>query len=166
MASRRKAREFALQMLFQWEIGDHHPDHVLSTFFAERNDDPEVERFARSLFEGAVAEAPAIDQMVREQSEHWRVERMPAVDRNLLRLAIFELLRHPETPQAVVIDEALEIARKFSGENSVEFVNGILDGVRKKLPVTDSPPEQREPEGGKDSPQKPAASRSKDGCEK
>jgi transcription antitermination protein NusB len=166
MASRRKAREFALQMLFQWEMGEHRPEDVLSTFFVGRKDDPEVELFARSLFEGTVAEAPAIDQRVREQSEHWRVERMPAVDRNLLRLAIFELLRHPETPQAVVIDEALELARKFSGENSVEFVNGILDGVRKKLPVTDSQPEQPEQEAEKISPQKPAASRSKGGCEK
>ncbi len=154
MASRRKAREFALQMLFQWEIGDHRPEHVLSTFFAGRNDDPEVERFARSLFEGTVEEAVAIDQMVREQSEHWRIERMPAVDRNLLRLAIFELLRHPETPQAVVIDEALEIARKFSGEGSVEFVNGILDGVRKKLPASGSPVEPLPPTDEKTSPQK------------
>ncbi len=136
-------------MLFQWEIGDHRPEHVLSTFFAGRNDDPEVERFARSLFEGTVEDAVAIDQMVREQSEHWRIERMPAVDRNLLRLAIFELLRHPETPQAVVIDEALEIARKFSGENSVEFVNGILDGVRKKLLLANPQPEAGHPKNGK-----------------
>jgi transcription antitermination protein NusB len=148
MASRRKSREFALQMLFQWDIGDHRPDHVLSTFFAGRETDPEVMSFARSLFEGTLDEVARIDPMIREQSEHWRVERMPAVDRNLLRLAIFELLHHPETPVAVVIDEALELARKFSGENSVEFVNGVLDGVRKKLPASGSPAEPRPPEAG------------------
>ena len=153
MASRRKSREFALQMLFQWEVGDHRPEHVLSTFFAGRNDDPDVERFARSLFEGTLDELTAIDQLVREQSKNWRVERMPAVDRNLLRLAIFELLRHPETPPAVVIDEALELARKFSGEGSVEFVNGILDGVRKKLNSNGPPAEPAPPQSGKTSPQ-------------
>ncbi len=148
MASRRKGREFALQMLFQWEIGDHRPDHVLSTFFAGRETDPEVMRFARSLFEGTLEEVAKIDPMIREQSENWRVERMAAVDRNLLRLAIFELLHHPETPPAVVINEALDIARKYSGENSVEFVNGVLDAVRKKLPPSGSPAGPCPPEAG------------------
>ncbi|MGE5325771.1 MAG: transcription antitermination factor NusB [Deltaproteobacteria bacterium] len=154
MASRRKSREFALQMLFQWEVGDHRPEHVLSTFFAGRNDDPEVERFARSLFEGTLDELATIDQLIREQSQNWRVERMSAVDRNLLRLSIFELLRQTETPPAVVIDEALEIARKFSGESSVEFVNGILDGVRKKLSSNGPPAEPTQTQSAKTSPQK------------
>lgn len=152
MASRRKSREFALQMLFQWEVGDHRPDHVLSTFFAGRNDDPGVERFARSLFEGTLDELTTIDQLIREQSQNWRVERMSAVDRNLLRLSVFELLRQTETPPAVIIDEALEIARKFSGESSVEFVNGILDGVRKKLSSNVPPAEP--PQNEQTSPQK------------
>lgn len=164
MASRRKAREFALQMLFQWEIGEHRPEHVLSTFFTGRETDVEIGRFARGLFEGTIEQVAALDQMIRAQSEHWRVERMPAVDRNVLRLAVFELLHCPETPPAVVIDEALEVARKFSGENSVEFVNGILDGIRKKLLVNGSPVEPSSSEG--ETTQKPAASRSKGGCEK
>jgi N utilization substance protein B len=136
MASRRKSRELAVQMLFQWEIGGHSPDHVVSTFLRTQKLDVEVDSFARALFEGSVREIEQLDRLVGEQSEHWRPERMAAVDRNILRVALYELLRHPETPPAVVINEALEIARRFSGEKSVEFVNGVLDGVRKTLPVT------------------------------
>ncbi len=133
MASRRKSRELALQMLFQWEMGQHPPEHVIATFLKNQKLDPEVANFARALFEGTVGEIKNLDRLVREQSEHWRPERMAAVDRNLLRVALFELLHHPQTPAAVVINEALEIARRFSGENSVEFINGVLDGVRKTL---------------------------------
>ncbi len=133
MASRRKAREFALQMLFQWELGQHTPGHVISTFLGSRKIDSEVASFARSLFEGTVKEIKSLDAMVREHAEHWRLERMAAVDRNVLRLALYELLHRPETPPAVVINEALELARRFSAEGSVEFVNGVLDGIRKKL---------------------------------
>jgi N utilization substance protein B len=77
---------------------------------------------------------------VSEQAEHWRLERMAAVDRNLLRVALYELLHHQETPPAVVINEALEIARRFSGRDSVEFVNGVLDGIRKTLPAPNPTP--------------------------
>ena len=122
-------------MLFQWELGGHTPEHVISTFLQTQRLDPEVESFARALFEGAVGEVEALDRRVREHAEHWRLERMAAVDRNLLRVALYELLRHPETPPAVVINEALEIARRFSGEDSVEFVNGVLDAIRKTLPA-------------------------------
>ncbi len=133
MASRRKARELALQMLFQWEVGKHPPNHVVTTFLDAKKLDAEVERFARALFDGAVGEIAVLDRMVSEHAEHWRLDRMAAVDRNVLRVAIFELLHHPETPPAVVINEALELARRFSGEHSVEFVNGVLDAIRKKL---------------------------------
>ncbi len=133
MASRRKARELALQMLFQWEVGAHPPEHIISTFLHAQKVDADVECFARTLFEGTIGEIEHLDRLVREQSEHWRPERMAAVDRNILRVALYELLRHPETPAAVVINEALEIARRFSGADSVEFVNGVLDGVRKTL---------------------------------
>ncbi len=135
MGSRRKSRELALQMLFQWELGGHSPDHVLSTFLSAQKVDADVESFARSLFEGTVGEVKNLDRLVREQAEHWRLERMAAVDRNILRVALYELIHHPETPPAVVIDEALEIARRFSGGDSVEFVNGVLDGIRKNLPA-------------------------------
>jgi len=135
MGSRRKSRELAVQMLFQWEQGAHPPEHVVSTFLENRKLDADVGSFARALFEGTVREIEALDRLVREQSEHWRPERMAAVDRNILRVALYELLHHPETPPAVVINEALEIARRFSGAGSVEFVNGVLDGIRKTLPA-------------------------------
>lgn len=140
MASRRKARELALQMLFQWEQGGHSPQHVVSTFLRMQRVDEEVESFARALFEGTVAEIETLDRILREHSEHWRVERMPAVDRNLLRVALYELRHHSETPPAVIINEALEIARRFSDRDAVDFVNGILDAVRKTLPVTNPAP--------------------------
>ena len=138
MGSRRKARELALQMLFQWEVGDHTVEHVVSTFLASKKLDADVESFARGLFEGAVREVDALDDALRERAEHWRPERMAAVDRNVIRLALYELLHHPQTPPAVVINEALEIARRFSGKDSVEFVNGVLDGIRKTLPAARS----------------------------
>ena len=140
MASRRKARELALQMLFQWELGGHSPEHVVSTFLRSQKVDEEVESFARALFEGTVVEVEALDRLMREHSEHWRLERMAAVDRNLLRVAVYELRHHPETPPAVIINEALEIARRFSDKDAVEFVNGVLDAIRKNLPVTNPAP--------------------------
>lgn len=162
MASRRKARELALQMLFQWDVGGHSPERVVSTFLETQKLDPQVESFARSLFEGTTREVSELDRLLRERAEHWRPERMAAVDRNLLRLALHEMLHHAETSPAVVINEALEIARRFSGEPSVEFVNGVLDGVRKALPLA-------LPEAKPDSParatkapaRKPRVSRSK-----
>ena len=135
MPSRRKSREYAMQMLYQWEMGKHAPAQVSATFFVEKKVEPEVERFARELFEGAVDRREELDRLVRERSENWRLERLAAVDRSILRVALFELLHHPETPPAAVINEALEIARRFSGEDSVEFVNGVLDGIRKTLPA-------------------------------
>jgi transcription antitermination protein NusB len=133
MASRRKSRELALQMLFQREVGKHSTEHVLTTFLEEKKLDPSVREFARWLFEGTVGEITTLDAAIRDQAEHWRLERMAAVDRNLLRMALFELLHSPETPAAAVINEALELARRYSGADSVEFVNGVLDALRKKI---------------------------------
>jgi N utilization substance protein B len=137
MASRRKSREFAMQMLYQWEICRYTPAQVEATFFSNYRADSEVEAFARDLFEGTVTNIEELDRRVREQAANWRLERMAAVDRNILRVALYELLHHPETPAAAVINEALELARRFSGQGSVEFVNGVLDGIRKSL----GPPE-------------------------
>jgi N utilization substance protein B len=139
MSSRRKSREFAMQMLYQWEICGYTPGQVQATFFANQKADAEVEGFARDLFEGVVANIEQLDRLVREHAEHWRLERMAAVDRNILRVALYELLCHSETPAAAVINEALEIARRFSTGDSVEFVNGVLDGVRKTLPPREPP---------------------------
>jgi len=124
-------------MLYQWELGKHTPQHVLSTFLRRQRLAPEEEEYARTLFEGAIREIDSLDRRLREQAEHWRLERMAAVDRNILRVALFELLHQPDVPPAVAINEALEIARRFSSRDSVEFVNGILDGLHKKLQGTD-----------------------------
>jgi len=121
-------------MLFQWEVGKHPVAYVLQTFLAGRRLAPDVEAFARALFEGTVEEVSALDLLIAEHAEHWRVERMAAIDRNILRMSLYEILHYPETPPAVAINEALEIARRFSGEESVEFVNGVLDAIRKSLP--------------------------------
>jgi N utilization substance protein B len=134
MGSRTKSRELALQMLFQWEVGDHPPAHVVQTFMRGRKLAPDVDAFTRSLFEGTVSEVSTLDHTIAEHAKHWRPERMAAIDRNILRMALYEMLHHPETPGTVVINEALELARRFASEDSVEFVNGVLDGIWKSLP--------------------------------
>ena len=136
MGSRTKSRELALQMLYQWEVGEHPPAYVLQTFLQGRKLAPDVDAFARSLFEGAAGEAASLARTIAEHAKHWRPERMAAIDRNILRLALYEILHHPETPGAVVINEAIELARRFSGRDSVDFVNGVLDSIWKSLPQT------------------------------
>jgi N utilization substance protein B len=138
MRIRRKAREYALQMLFQWEGERADPAVIQASFWREWPVKPDTRAFADSLFAGTVAAVAEIDALLAAHAEHWRLERMAAVDRNLLRLAVHELQAHPETPPAVVIDEALEIARRFSTEDAVEFLNGILDAVRKTLQAAPS----------------------------
>ena len=127
-----------MQMLYQWELGGNTPEQVGATFFLERKADREVESFARELFRGAVNDIEQLDRLVREHAANWRLERMAAVDRSILRMAVYELLHCPETPPHAVINEALEIARRFSGEGSVEFVNGILDTILKTLPARET----------------------------
>ena len=134
MPSRRKARELALQMLFQWDLGQHSPSQVITSFLEPRKLDRDTENFARTLFGGTIKEVDTLDSMARASSEHWRLERMAAVDRNILRMALYELFHMPENPPAVVINEALELARRFSGGDSVDFINGVLEGVRRAPP--------------------------------
>jgi transcription antitermination protein NusB len=128
-----------MQMLYQWEICGYTPEQVRASFFSNTRADEDEEVFARELFEGAVADLPRLDALVREHASHWRLERMASVDRNILRVALFEFTHCPDTPPAAVISEALEIARRFSGEDSVDFVNGVLDAIRKALPPPQSP---------------------------
>jgi transcription antitermination protein NusB len=137
MGTRRKSRELALQMLFQSDMGKQTGDQVRRTFWAEHGAaSAEVRGFADDLFRVAVDRVAEIDNLIERHAEHWRMERMAAVDRNLLRAAVAEFLSYPETPRAVVINEALEIARKFSTPESVQFVNGVLDSVGKELEAT------------------------------
>ncbi len=137
MISRRQARQRALQILYQWDMRRLPPAEAIAAYYAtlaagEGEPAPEHDPFVEELVTGTAEGAAEIDRRIASISEHWRLERMPVVDRNVLRLAIFELMKG-ETPPAVVIDEALELARRFSSEESVAFVNGVLDAVRREL---------------------------------
>ena len=138
MGTRRKSRELALQMLFQADMGKQQSDEVRRTFWSGRGEvGIEVQGFAEDLFRVAMDRAAEIDSLIERHAEHWRMDRMAAaVDRNVLRAAVAELLGFPSTPRAVVINEALEIARKFSSPESVQFINGVLDSVGRDLGKT------------------------------
>jgi N utilization substance protein B len=137
MGTRRKSRELTLQMLFQADMGQQSADDVRRTFWSERGHvSQEVRGFADDLFRVAVEHAAEIDKLIQGHAQHWRMERMAAVDRNLLRTGVAEFLGFPSTPKAVVINEALEIARKFSSPESVQFINGVLDSVARELEKT------------------------------
>ena len=135
---RHRAREAALQILYQWEIGKTDVAHAAATFFnlqwPDADEPPEALRqFAATLARETVERLPAIDPLIAETAERWRPERMAVIDRLILRMAICELTRGDDTPHAVVINEALELARTFSTEDAVKFINGMLDAIRKKL---------------------------------
>ena len=135
---RHRAREAALQILYQWDVGGGDVDSAAETFFALQwpNAEPPpdaLRAFASALAHDAVERLEAVDTLIAETTANWRPERMAVVDRLILRMAVCELLRDPETPPAVVINEALELARTFSTEESVRFINGMLDAIRKKL---------------------------------
>ncbi len=134
MGGRRKGRELGLQMLFQWDLSRDLFENVRNTFWTLHVDlAEEVKAFADHLAGGTVDHIEEIDVLLARHAEHWRVPRMAAVDRNILRVATFELLFETQTPRPVVINEALEVARKFSTGDSVQFINGILDSIRKKI---------------------------------
>lgn len=132
--TRRKSREMALQMLFQLDMGHQDLEQVRRTFWSERKDlDEKVRGFSEDLFRIACERQEEIDQLIERNAEHWRMDRMAAVDRNLLRAGVAEFLGFPQTPRPVVINEALEIARRYSTPESVQFINGVLDSVAREL---------------------------------
>jgi N utilization substance protein B len=134
MGTRRKSRELALQMLFQADMGKQTPEQVRKTFWSERKDmDDSVRGFADDLFRVATERTADIDEMIEAHAQNWRMDRMAAVDRNVLRTAVAEFIGFPQTPAPIVINEALEIARKFSSPEAVNFINGVLDSVSKDL---------------------------------
>lgn len=151
MGSRRKARECALQMLFAADFAQADPEEVLQTYWAQL-DDSETEEpareFATRLAAGTLANLEALDERIRSRAEHWRIPRMAIVDRNILRLAVYEFLYEP-TPRTVAINEALEIARRFSTYEATQFINGILDAIKRDLdeqqPQQHIEPEESEP---------------------
>lgn len=140
---RRRARESALQILYHSEVGQRPVDEAAETFFSQQWADEvapseDLRRFAATLAIETAAKLDAIDALIAETAERWRPERMATVDRLILRMAICELMRRSDTaPPAVVINEALELARTFSSEESVKFINGMLDAIRKKLTKDD-----------------------------
>ncbi|MFY9825065.1 MAG: transcription antitermination factor NusB [Thermoanaerobaculia bacterium] len=157
---RRTAREMAVQMLYQSDLGNSPLPHIFSTFdlaeyltreaseaearrgqppAEERTDSPKRQKraeeafeYAKNLVRGTLDNQQRIDDLIRGQADNWRLERMPAVDRNILRLAVYEMLHENETPKLVVLDEAIELAKKFGSEQSGRFVNGLLDGLLKQ----------------------------------
>lgn len=131
MGRRRRAREHALQVLYQIDLTGDAPADACRRFWAGRDVPEEQRAFATRLIEGVRREHETIDRLITGAAERWRLSRMPVVDRNILRIAIWELLHAPETPAAVVIDEAVEIARIFSSSEAAGFVNGVLDTIRK-----------------------------------
>jgi N utilization substance protein B len=159
LGKRRRAREMALQMLYQRELGGSPLAEILAAFdlgdyqaqneradggngalaadAGDRDHDPQVEEsfdYARRLLTGVDEHAETIDEQIRLHAENWRLERMPVIDRNILRLAIYEMLFEANVPKVVIVDEAIELAKKFGSENSGRFVNGLLDGVLKAVP--------------------------------
>jgi len=134
MSSRRRSRQRALQILFLWDSRRQSADEVINAYYDTlySEEHPEREPFVADLVRGTINNVEQLDAQITKHAEHWRMERMPTVDRNILRLAVYELTRG-ETPAAVTIDEALELARKFSGEESVQFVNGVLDAVHREI---------------------------------
>jgi transcription antitermination protein NusB len=136
MPARHRSRQRALQVLFSWDQRRQKIDDAITAFYetlSSEEDEPlraSPDEFMEELVRGASENAPSIDQRIAQKSENWRLERMPAVDRNILRLAVYEM-SELKTPAPVVIDEALELARQFSGDESVSFINGVLDAVHK-----------------------------------
>lgn len=123
-----------MQMLFQGDLGKQTPDEVRKLFWASVTDvDEETRGFAEDLYRVATTRGVEIDALIEQHSQHWRLERMPVVDRNLLRAGIAEMLGFPKTPAAVVINESLEVARRYAAPESVNFLNGVLDAVARDL---------------------------------
>ena len=135
MGSRRKARECALQMLFAADVSQTPPDVLVETYWNELGEteiEDSAREFATRLATGTLAHTNELDERIRSRAEHWRIARMAIVDRNILRLAVYEFL-HEATPRTVAINEALEIARRFSTYEATQFINGILDAIKRDL---------------------------------
>lgn len=139
MGMRTKARECAFQMLYQWDMTREPMDRVAGLFWQVRTSTPETQAMAERLARGGQAEVARLDEAISAASTNWRFERIAAVDRNILRIAAYELMKEPQTPSSVIIDEAVEMAKRFGEADSPPFVNGVLDAVMRKV---------RGPQGG------------------
>lgn len=134
MGTRRKSRELTMQMLFQGDLGKQTPEEVHKLFWTSRDDvDAETRGFAEDLYRVATARQAQIDALIEGHAQNWRLERMAVVDRNLLRGAVAEMMGFPNTPAAIIINEALELARRYAAPESVNFLNGVLDAIARDL---------------------------------
>ena len=136
MPARHRSRHRAVQILYQCDLRGLGAEEAITNYYGglyteENEDRPAPDAFMEELVRGTLDRREALDRQIEESSEHWRIDRMSAVDRNILRLAVHELTEK-KNPPAVIIDEALELARRFSGDESVKFINGVLDAVRRK----------------------------------
>jgi N utilization substance protein B len=130
VGKRRKSRELAMQMLFQADVGKQSPEQVRKTFWEARDAvEPDIRGFAEDLYRVANVREEEIAELITKHAQNWRIERMPAVDRSVLKMAIAEILGFGATPAPIVINEALEIAKRYSGPESINFLNGVLDAV-------------------------------------
>ncbi len=133
MGKRRRARESAIQCLYQWEVTGADPELLLKGYWETHGDvEAEMKRFAESLVLGTLAHVDEIDAMISEHSRHWRMERLGLVEKSILRLGGYELIYEDETPAAVVIDEAVELSKRFADPEAGAFINGVLDGMSKR----------------------------------
>ena len=134
MGTRRKSRELAMQMLFQGDLGKQKPEQVAELFWESRDDvDDETRGFADDIFRLATTREDEVDSMITRHAQNWRLERMPVVDRNLLRAAVAEMLGYPKTPAAVIINETLEVAKRYADPKSMSFLNGVLDAIGREM---------------------------------
>ena len=134
MGTRRKSRELAMQMLFQGDLGKQKPAEVTELFWESRDDvDEETRGFADDLHRLATVREEEVDGLIEKHAQNWRLERMPVVDRNLLRTAVAEMVGYPKTPAAIIINETLEIARRYAAPESIHFLNGVLDAIGREL---------------------------------
>ncbi|HGJ67207.1 TPA: transcription antitermination factor NusB [bacterium] len=129
MRKRTKARESALQILYQVDITNDNINLVLEQYWKERKRNPEVIEFANQLTKGTISHLTEIDKIISSHSENWNIERMPIIDRNIIRLATYEILYIDDIPSKVTIDEAVDLANRFGSINSGKFVNGVLDKI-------------------------------------
>jgi N utilization substance protein B len=134
MGTRRKSRELTMQMLFQGDLGKQSADEVRALFWNSRDDvDAETRGFAEDLYRVATTRQVEVDALIETHAQNWRLERMAVVDRNLLRAAVAEMLAYPNTPGAIIINESLEIARRYAAPESVQFLNGVLDAISRSV---------------------------------
>ena len=133
MGKRTKARECALQLLYQWDLTREPMDRVSGLFWQIRTSTEETKAMAERLARGAQRELERVDRAIGAASTHWRFDRLAAVDRNILRIATYELMAEAGTPASVIINEAVEIAKRFSEAESPAFVNGVLDAIKRSV---------------------------------